>query len=69
MQNEEHIFIITEFMESDLKQLLDTSKGSNFGYDQMVPIFYNILLVVKNLHSANVMHRDIKPSNILINDS
>ena len=69
MQNQDYIFIITDFVESDLKQVLDASGKSSFGYDQMVPIFYNILKVVESLHSANIMHRDIKPSNILVNES
>ena len=68
MQNQDYIFIVTEFMESDLKQVLDTSEKINFGYDQMILIFYNILKVVNCLHSANIMHRDIKPSNILVNE-
>lgn len=69
MQNQDHIFIVTEFVESDLKQVLDAAGGGDFGYDQLVPLFYNILRAVKSLHGANIMHRDIKPSNILVGES
>lgn len=56
-------------MESDLRKIMDIvpKKLASFQVDQMVKIFYNLLVAMNFLHTAGIMHRDIKPANILIN--
>ena len=57
-----------EYMEHDLKQLLNNSHKTKFSEDHIKLLIYNLIRAIKFLHSANVMHRDIKPANILIDD-
>ena len=65
----DHIFIVMDCMESDLRKIMDIvpKKLASFQVDQMVKIFYNLLQAINFLHTAGIMHRDIKPANILIN--
>jgi len=58
------VYVVMELIDTDLKQLLNST--SYFSEKQIKTIFYNILLAMKYLRSAEVMHRDIKPANILI---
>ena len=61
-----HLFIVMEYQESDLKQLLNNSDALDLTKDHAVTILYNLLCSVNFMHSANIMHRDIKPANILL---
>ena len=65
---EEYIFIVMDFMESDLKKILKTSKHIQFCDAHITTIMYNTLSAISYLHSANIIHRDIKPANILLDD-
>lgn len=62
----DYIFIVMEFEESDLKQVLNASKSLSFSEDHMIILMYNLLCSMNFVHTANIMHRDIKPANILI---
>ena len=57
-----------DFMESDLKKILKTSKHIEFCDAHILTIMYNTLSAISFLHSANIVHRDIKPANILLDD-
>jgi mitogen-activated protein kinase 1/3 len=63
----EFIFIVMEYVESDLKSLISISEGSNFSESHLILILYYLLCGLKFLHSSNIIHRDLKPQNILIN--
>ena len=62
----DHVFIVMEYIESDLRKLLKNSKDIEIDDQHIVTILYNILCALNTIHSANVIHRDIKPANILI---
>jgi mitogen-activated protein kinase 1/3 len=64
-----HLFMIMEYMESDLRKILDKIPNhvSPFSPDHIVNLIYNVLCAMNFLHTAGVMHRDIKPANILVN--
>ena len=65
-----YLFIVMEYVEHDLKKLLQASnKMFEFSEDHVVTIMYNCLCALKFLHSANIMHRDIKPANLLVDGS
>jgi len=62
------VFVVMEYMESDLKLLLESTNEFKLTEDEVLALAYNLLQAIKFIHSANVMHRDIKPANILINN-
>lgn len=62
----EYVFIVMDYEESDLKQLLNEYESLNFSEEHIKIIMYNIICSLNYLHSANIFHRDIKPANILI---
>jgi serine/threonine protein kinase len=63
------LFIIMEYFESDLKQVLSSSANKDdFTLEHTIQVAYNILCAIKFLHSANVLHRDLKPGNILLDE-
>jgi mitogen-activated protein kinase 1/3 len=63
-----NIFIVMEYIESDLKKLISLGNASKFEKDHLILVIYNILCSLKSIHAANVIHRDLKPGNILIDD-
>ncbi|XP_037938594.1 extracellular signal-regulated kinase 7 isoform X2 [Teleopsis dalmanni] len=58
------IYLIFEFMESDLHNII--KKGHILKDVHKRYVMYQLLNAVKYLHSGNVIHRDLKPSNVLI---
>ena len=55
-----------EYMDNDLKKMMNQGLEVDLTEDHILVIIYNIICAIKFLHSANVLHRDIKPANILI---
>jgi len=55
-----------EYMDLDIKKLIQNEEPANFNNDHLKTIFYNLLCAVNFIHTSGVMHRDLKPGNILI---
>jgi mitogen-activated protein kinase 1/3 len=64
-----YVFIVMEYIESDLKKMLINTNIIDFDQSHILTILYNSLCALNFIHSANIMHRDIKPANILIDSN
>jgi len=68
----DEVYLIFEFMESDLGKFIRTGAMAEFPIEHQRALtqgfLYQMLRGMKYVHSAGIMHRDIKPSNLLINN-
>ncbi|XP_061830662.1 mitogen-activated protein kinase 6 isoform X2 [Nerophis lumbriciformis] len=58
------VYIVQEYMETDLCKVLDRGLLSE-GHARL--FMYQLLRGLKYIHSANVLHRDLKPANLFVN--
>ncbi|XP_068597915.1 mitogen-activated protein kinase 6 [Brachionichthys hirsutus] len=58
------VYIVQEYMETDLCRLLERGLLSE-GHARL--FMYQLLRGLKYIHSANVLHRDLKPANLFVN--
>ncbi|KAG8383277.1 hypothetical protein BUALT_Bualt05G0167800 [Buddleja alternifolia] len=61
------IFMVMEYMEHDLKALMETMKQP-FSQSEVKCLMIQLLGGVKYLHDNWVLHRDLKTSNLLLNN-
>ncbi|KAL8093523.1 hypothetical protein AgCh_035408 [Apium graveolens] len=61
------IFMVMEYMEHDLKALMETTKQP-FSQSEVKCLMIQLLEGVKYLHDNWVLHRDLKTSNLLLNN-
>ncbi|XP_077211932.1 cyclin-dependent kinase G-2-like isoform X2 [Tasmannia lanceolata] len=66
--NLDSIFMVMEYMEHDLKGLMEMMKQP-FHPSQVKCLMLQLLEGVKYLHDNWVLHRDLKTSNLLLNNS
>ena len=60
------IFIAMEFLEHDLKGLMETMK-SKFTIGEVKTLMGQLMDGVGHLHDNWILHRDLKTSNLLLN--
>ncbi|KAL0327354.1 UNVERIFIED_CONTAM: Cyclin-dependent kinase G-2 [Sesamum angustifolium] len=65
--NLDSIFMVMEYMEHDLKALMETMKQP-FSQSEVKCLMLQLLAGVKYLHDNWVLHRDLKTSNLLLNN-
>ncbi|KAM3358605.1 cyclin-dependent kinase G-2 [Capsicum galapagoense] len=61
------IFMVMEYMEHDLKALMETMKQP-FSQSEVKCLMLQLLHGIKYLHDNWVLHRDLKTSNLLLNN-
>ena len=66
LDNLDYIFIVMEFMQTDMKKIFQSMPQLEFTEDHMISIIYSMLCSMNFMHTANVIHRDIKPANLLV---
>jgi cyclin-dependent kinase 2 len=62
---ENKLYLIFEYMERDLRKVLDASCLTS---EQIKKIMFQILDALSFCHSRRFMHRDLKPENILVDE-
>jgi len=69
MRNHDHIFMVMELMDHDLKSLMDDKRTMSrpFSIAEVKCLMQQLLAGVAYLHDQWVLHRDLKTSNILYN--
>ncbi|XP_030440184.2 cyclin-dependent kinase G-2 [Syzygium oleosum] len=67
MGDADSIFMVMEYMEHDLKGLMETRKRP-FSTSEVKCLMLQLLEGVKYLHDNWVLHRDFKTSNLLLNN-
>ncbi len=60
-------YLIQEFIDGS--NLLDELKLGVFSQDKVKQVLFDLLNVLKFVHSRKVIHRDIKPANIILRQS
>lgn len=62
------IFIVMEYVEHDLKSLMDTMKSRNrtFSLGEVKCLLIQLLKAIAHLHDNWILHRDLKTSNLLL---
>ncbi|KAA8533272.1 hypothetical protein F0562_033195 [Nyssa sinensis] len=65
--NLDSIFMVMEYMEHDLKGLMETMKQP-FSQSEVKCLILQLLEGIKYLHDNWVLHRDLKTSNLLLNN-
>ena len=66
LENEDYIFIVTEFIEGGTLGQYFKKKNFNFSERQASSIISQIAHGIKYLHKYGIVHRDLKPDNIMI---
>lgn len=64
------IFIVMEYVEHDLKSLMDTMKSRNrtFSIGEIKCLLTQLLKAIAHLHDNWILHRDLKTSNLLLSN-
>ncbi|KAJ5069554.1 cyclin-dependent kinase 10 [Anaeramoeba ignava] len=60
----EKLYLIFEFVDYDLKRLMNKQKG--FNPSQTKSLTYQLLQGLSECHLHSIIHRDLKPQNLLI---
>ena len=66
METFDDIFMITEFMESDLRKIIKSKQPLEA--EKVRSFMAQLLAGLTHVHAISGIHRDLKPANILLNE-
>jgi len=64
METFDDIFMVTDYMESDLRRLIKSKKDMQSA--QIKSYMVQLLAALQHVHALHSIHRDLKPANILL---
>ncbi|CAJ0936467.1 unnamed protein product, partial [Mesorhabditis belari] len=62
------LYLIFEFIDRDLKKLLETIPNHRLPLEYAKSFLFQLLQALAYCHTRRIIHRDLKPQNILVND-
>ncbi|XP_058788741.1 cyclin-dependent kinase 2 [Phymastichus coffea] len=65
VQGEKHLYLVFEFLQQDLKKLLDSLK-TGLSVPLVKSYLWQLLKAIAFCHVNRILHRDLKPQNLLI---
>mmetsp|Transcript_35968 Transcript_35968/g.80065 ORF Transcript_35968/g.80065 Transcript_35968/m.80065 type:complete len:302 (-) Transcript_35968:441-1346(-) len=66
IHSEKRLYLVFEFLDLDLKKLMDANPGFSKDHRIIKLYLWQILNGIAYCHSRRVLHRDLKPQNLLI---
>lgn len=68
IHNDGSMFLVFEYIETDLKRLMEDFTRRNTKFDEFVQkkMSFQLCTAVAFCHSRGIFHRDLKPQNILV---
>ncbi len=66
MHTPKKLTLVFEYVEQDLKKVIDSTKGKGLDMKHLKSFLYQLLKGVDFIHKSKVLHRDLKPQNLLI---
>lgn len=66
IHTEKKLTLVFEFLEQDLKKLIDGLSGEPLDEATVKSYLYQLLKGVAYIHKFKILHRDLKPQNLLI---
>lgn len=68
IHNEDKMYLVFEYLETDLKKLIDkySVRNEKFPHHVQRKMALQLSTAVSFCHSRNIFHRDLKPQNILV---
>ncbi|CAJ0586417.1 unnamed protein product, partial [Mesorhabditis spiculigera] len=68
IQGSMKLYLVFEYIERDLKMLLDRLPNKRLPIDYSKSFLFQLLQALAYCHVRRVLHRDLKPQNILVNN-
>jgi serine/threonine protein kinase len=66
MHSIKKLTLVFEYVEQDLKKVIDSTKGKGLEMKYIKSYLYQLLKGIDFIHKHKVLHRDLKPQNLLI---
>lgn len=66
IHNPKKITLVFEFVDRDLKKIIDETMGEGLKEAEVKSFMYQLLKGMAYIHKSKILHRDLKPQNLLV---